>query len=205
MTQPAAVADKPVLHCFKCRDRRAYTRMLPSRPVYSCDGCGNTREILELGRVEIRGQDPFKEPHVDCKIRNIPPIPINHTKKETTKIMDEKSKRSPLQAAIDAAVKEQLEPIRDLLAELKKEIRALDDKDDDKERDHKLNELFEDRVPELVQQAVLQMLATPSTSGAHGRRTRPTDTAVSPGECRHKNFMRKCASCQARHAAEDDE
>lgn len=54
MSIPAAV----VAHCFaKCRTRQNYTRVPGiSKPVFSCDGCGSTREIEELGRDEIPGR-----------------------------------------------------------------------------------------------------------------------------------------------------
>lgn len=198
-TTPTAVADKPSLHCFKCRQPRTYTRLLASRPVYSCDGCGNTREVEELGRGDIYPAAPQSEPEMPPRASVTYWLSARRPrpkKKETTHMP-----RSPLQAAIIEAVKEQLGPIRDELAEIKKSLKNED-------FDQKLSERLETEIPELVTRAVTQMLATPktTTSGAHGRRTRPTDTASTPsGEaCKHKNFMRKCQSCQAKHAAEEN-
>jgi hypothetical protein len=50
VSAPIAI-DTRVVTCYGAcnRTRQVYTRLLGSRPVYSCGGCGATREIHELG------------------------------------------------------------------------------------------------------------------------------------------------------------
>lgn len=153
MTQLATVADQRILHCFKCREPRTYTRMLASRPVYACDGCGNTREIEELGVGAIR-----------------PPsiLAVMEKEKQKPKPQGEvMSDKSPLQLAINEAVDAAVSPLKEEIAGIKGSIE------------------------ELVSDAINKML---SPGGQ-----RPAASSSVGGECRHKNFMRKCESCQAKH------
>lgn len=53
MTAALPVAPEVVsAHCFnmKCRVKRDWVRVLASKPVFNCTGCGGSREIEELGR-----------------------------------------------------------------------------------------------------------------------------------------------------------
>lgn len=53
MTAALPVAPETVsAHCFnmKCRVKRDWVRVLASKPVFNCTGCGGSREIEELGR-----------------------------------------------------------------------------------------------------------------------------------------------------------
>lgn len=205
MSQPAAV-ETTTAHCFKCREKRTYTRLLASKPVFACDGCAATREIEELGRVEIPGRISPVPPTKRA------PAPAPKTKRtytnrrQETKTMSEtndNNKRSPLQVAIDTAVKEGFAEIRAELAEIKKAVANREDAGDaltDKDLDRKLSERFETEIPELVNRAVLQMLATPAKASASRKPRRSEPEAAADGSCRHKNFMRKCPSCQAKHA-----
>jgi hypothetical protein len=123
---------------------------------------------------------------------------------------------NPMLDAIDAAVQTALEPLKKeinaALEDLKDTLKKAVKPEDLEKLVARLNdEHAEKNLPELVQRAMLQMLTTsrPTPTGAHGRRTRPTDTAPAPSgeepaECKHKNHMRKCESCQRRHAAEAD-
>lgn len=175
-TTPAAAADRPTLFCFaKCRDRRTYTRQLGSRPVYSCDGCGSTREIEELGRVEIPGRIspvPAPKPYTG----NLKPFVAPKKRAYTNRRQETKTmKKSPLIAAIEKAVAEQLKPVLERLDKL-------EEKPD-------VTEVDETVVKVMVEKVLADQL---------GGDVKPA--ASDDGSCRHKNFMRKCPSCQKRRA-----
>lgn len=152
-------AERITLHCFKCGARTEHERILLSSPVYRClGGCGNTREIHELGRGQIQAPAPQPRPMI----------------KREEKVMAEeeapKFKRSPLQVAIQAAVTEETEGLRDQLKELTKTVSKLEDKEapagvTDKELEAKIDEYFEKQLPDLVQRTLLQMLSTPAGAG----------------------------------------
>lgn len=121
MSEPAAAAEKTTAHCFaKCRTRQTYTRQLGSRPVFACDGCGNTREIEELGRVAIPGQaSPVPPPKPKPYEGPLKPFVVPKKRAYTNRRQETKTmKKSPLIAAIEKAVAEQIAPIIERLDKL---------------------------------------------------------------------------------------
>jgi hypothetical protein len=68
-------ADTRVLTCYGAcnRTRQVYTRLLGSRPVYSCGGCGATREIHELGGPEVSRLVPII-PMTDERLKDLEPM-----------------------------------------------------------------------------------------------------------------------------------
>jgi hypothetical protein len=115
MTTHPAAAQQLVAFCFaKCRSRQTYTRLLASRPVYSCSGCGGTREIVELGPT-IKGRiEPIDESTPISTLvqkwtggnpRGLGPRKPRNKNKETK--MPKPKTDSPLMAAIKRAIAEQ--------------------------------------------------------------------------------------------------
>lgn len=101
-----AAAERITLHCFKCRTRTEYARLLASAPVYRClGGCGNTREIHELGGIVV-GQMPMPIPESAPVVRG-PSIGIKRItrikKKETKPIM---KTETPIVALIKKTIAE---------------------------------------------------------------------------------------------------
>jgi hypothetical protein len=226
-TQPPAEVQVRCLMGCRTDTLHRLQAVLGGRPLYACSNkCGApVREISDpeskTPAARRREQEEVRAWLKQCESPSAPPqlrtaadIKDAPRPKETKKTMptttaEPKFKRSPLQSAIEAAVSQVLEPLR---AEIKELRAAIEDRDTEdleqrlKDLEAKRSSSLESEIPELVNRAVIQMLATPAAAapqpGAHGRRTRPTDTASAPsGEaCKHKNFMRKCASCQAKHA-----
>lgn len=195
------LGDRISLHCFRCREPRDFERILASRPVFACAGCGNTKEIEELGRVKILGRVSPLPPQRIVEEGAGPVLGrisyTNRRREERMSTDETKFKRSPLQSAIDVSVKEQLKGVRADIDELRREIKELGKGDGDRDIERKLDEKLEREIPELVTRAVTQMLATPAKRGA-GKKEQAED-----GACRHKNFMKKCPGCQARRAEQD--
>ena len=101
-----AAADTRVLTCYRsCKGtRQVYTRMLASSPVYSCGGCGASREIHELGGPGVAGQvDPILK-----KAMEKPRAPLAATKEmqEDSVVGDKPAKmvKEKLRASIDRSL-----------------------------------------------------------------------------------------------------
>lgn len=106
--------------------------------------------------------------------------------------------KSPLQSAIEVAVKEAVAPLSAEIAALKKLIKDLPKpteqegvttKELDKEVARALAELTEREIPELVNRAVIQMLATPKRAGNGG-----STAAALTGDCPRQPHEGKCPS-----------
>jgi hypothetical protein len=114
----AAAAEKIVLHCFTCRARTDWERILASRPVFKCKGCGNTKEVEELGRVDIPGQaSPVPAPRPRPQL---PPLvsPKKRTytnRRKETKIMPKDRAVPPLRQFVEKIIAESKERPGDAL------------------------------------------------------------------------------------------
>jgi hypothetical protein len=105
VTAPAAAEIQAF--CFaKCRMRQTYRRLLASRPVYACQGCGGTREIEELGSLPRLSAPPaaLSTPERTYRKTASARAPRRTTPKEI-QIMP-KPKDSPLVIAIKKVVAE---------------------------------------------------------------------------------------------------
>jgi hypothetical protein len=170
----------------RCRvpTRHKLAAILGGRAMYGCaNGCG--APLREISDAHLK--TPAARQAAAAQIRTVADIkdaPKSQVKEPRR--MEGKIKKSPLQQAIDAAVSEQFEPIREQIVDLKARMKALEDKVGeavgltDKDLDRKLNERFEDELPELVQRAVIQMLATPQVGGGRIRRTDSADGDAAP-------------------------
>jgi hypothetical protein len=223
-TPPPEVEVQCLARCRTLTLHRLHA-VLRGRPLYACsNACGAPlREISDATEktpaARRREAEQLQRWLEDCKtaprraLRTADDIKDPPKPKETTKPMPASN---PMLDAIDAAVQTALEPLKKeinaALEDLKDTLKKAVKPEDLEKLVARLNdEHAEKNLPELVQRAMLQMLTTsrPTPTGAHGRRTRPTDTAPAPSgeepaECKHKNHMRKCESCQRRHAAEAD-
>jgi hypothetical protein len=159
-------AERATGHCFQCRERRDWERILGSRRVFRClGGCGNTKEFTqsesEQPAVPVRAQpvesSAPKSSHEAYHKRTAAPKKAAPQEKRTMPDL----KRSPLQSAIDAAVERAVQPLKEKLDALTKQLDELGDGMTGKDLDRKLDEKFEGTVPDLVNRALLQMLATP--------------------------------------------
>jgi hypothetical protein len=187
-------ADVIELHCFRCRVRSTFDRILQSRPVFKCRGCGNTKEVEELGRQPL---PPAPRPI---------PKPISRTEKII--MAEEKAERkfskNPLQDLIVAAVDRQIDGIRSELDDLRKQIKDLGKGDGDRALRSEFRDQLETEIPDLVQRSLLQMLATPSASvrkpqrKAAGKKAAGDLPPVIEGkEHDHKKYCtRKCSARQ---------
>ena len=148
-------ADVIELHCFRCRVRSTFDRILQSRPVYKCRGCGNTKEVEELGRTPL--------PPAPTKIF-IPPQLKKHMEKTMaeTPAKERKLTRNPLQDLVITTVEKHTDEIRTELNDLRKEVNGLGKGDGDKALRSEFRDMLENEIPELVQRCLIQMLATPT-------------------------------------------
>lgn len=112
-------------------------------------------------------------------------------------------KKSVLQRAIDAGVTERTADLEGRLKAAEKAIAALQRGADGaegvgaKDLERLLTQWAEENMPEYVNRALLQQLAVPAAR----RRVRSAGVAGEPDGCRHKNSLKKCASCRAKKVA----
>lgn len=160
--------DTAEAHCYQCRGRKEYRRLLASAPVFACTGCGNSREMHELGRPGFTGMLPeAAQPRTrDGKEKKMAP-------------------KSALQNAIDEAVAEAIGEDVVRKADVQKLV-----------KDAVAQEL-ENGLPELVSQALTQMLARPKPESGGGSRS-----GKAPGHVPHRGRCGK--RCRDAAAAESD-
>lgn len=213
-------------HCLVCR-RETLHRLagqISGRTLYACsESCGAPhREVTDpesrtpaartIGEAQARAEVERwrKEDELDggrgtaAVYTNVRTV-ADDTPPARTRKQERTTMANPLQEAISAEVKNQ---VRGLAT--KEEVDELETKIDEmpslKELDRKIEELLEGKLPELVNAALLQLLAKPKAGSAPRGRAKAADAVAAgdPNSCRHKNFMRKCPGCQAKHAEKAD-
>ncbi len=110
--------------------------------------------------------------------------------------------KSPMLKAIESTVAEQLGDILGRVKALEKKIDKVGDSKGevtlaelDKTVKRTLDEALESDLPDRINQAVLQMLATPAKAAK---------AKADDGDCGHVRRSKKCASCREKIAAEND-
>lgn len=100
--------------------------------------------------------------------------------------------QSPMLAAIDGAVQRALQPITEDIRQLMKKVEGIEVPEDAltmKDLEKQVDELLESRLPEFVNRAVLQMLATPKTAIVKPKSGSAAAAAPASGrECGHKKL-----------------
>lgn len=106
---------------------------------------------------------------------------------------------SVLQEAIAEAVKDAMEPLESKIKELEKTVQKLEDAGDvvttkelDKEVARAIGEKFENELPPLISQALIQMLATPPKKNRRAASDSPA--SVPAGDCPRQPHAGKCPS-----------
>ena len=207
-----------VKHCWTCRRETVHRLVqgISSRTLYACTTVGCTaphREVTDpsiIGRSDSAIASDAARRNVTRTLEDIDPsVRTQRLKiKQETKTMPKSDFKNPIHQTIDALLQDRLKSLV-----TKEEFDELQDRVKQsatpKDLDQHVARILEKQLPELINAALLQLLAVPQKNGG-GRRAIKSETIELSGPCPRQPHKGKCPSAwcisaQKKAAAESDE
>jgi hypothetical protein len=192
-TPPPEVEVQCLLGCRTLTVHR-YQATVRGRPLYGCsNSCGAPLRAIS--------EPHLKTPGVRAAAEAAHQAAVVQWKRESSRALPLEVKPFKTEAAYRAALEPIFKPTE--TTTMKDKLITLIRRTVSEQLGEQPKQMTDDAIRAIVQEELEKLLGDDAAAEEEPKRTLPPVTEDEPEACRHKNFMRKCESCQRRREGKE--